>query len=179
MARLFLIRHGEAAAGWGAELDPGLSERGRAQAAALLERFPAPLPLVVSPMRRTRETAAPLERAWGYPGRIEPVISEVPSPVREFAERRAWLDRLMAGRWAEAPQLAGWRESLLRFLRGAAEDAVLVTHFIAINAAVGAALGEDRVACFRPDHCSVTELEADGRSLRLTKLGREAATEVR
>lgn len=179
MARLYLVRHGKAAASWGEEFDPGLDPLGHEQAAAMARRFAEPLPLVVSPMRRARETAAALERAWGYPGRIEPVISEVPSPPGDAAARRAWLDRLMAGRWADAPALAGWRETLLRFLRGAAEDAVLVSHFIAINVAVGEALGDDRVVCFRPDYCSVTELEADGRTLRLVALGQEAATEVR
>ena len=128
MARLHLVRHGKAAAGWDQDLDPGLDLSGHEQAAALTQSFRRPLPLIVSPMRRTRETAAPLERAWGYPGRIEPAISEVPSPTLDLAERRAWLTALMAGRWADAPKLAGWRETLLRFLRGLPEDAVLVSH---------------------------------------------------
>jgi broad specificity phosphatase PhoE len=129
-------------------------------------------------MRRTRETAAPLERLWSA-ARIEPAISEVPSPTPTLAARRAWLDGLMAGRWADAPELAAWRAGVLARLHAVEQDTVMVSHYIAINVAVGAATGEDRVLCFRPNHCSVTEFETDGRAMRLIALGQEAATEVR
>ena len=32
MPLIYMIRHGEAASGWDADMDPGLSEKGRAQA---------------------------------------------------------------------------------------------------------------------------------------------------
>lgn len=93
MARLFLIRHGEAAAAWGgADDDPGLSERGRAQAeaaAATLLAEPG-LQLISSPMRRCRETAAAYEGAVGRVARIEPRVSEVATPAG-IGDRRAWL----------------------------------------------------------------------------------------
>jgi hypothetical protein len=85
----------------------------------------------------------------------------------------------MAGRWADAPQLAAWRAGVLARLHAVERDTVVVSHYIAINVAVGAATADDRVLCFRPDHCSVTEFETDGRALRLIALGREAATEVK
>ena len=40
-------------------------------------------------------------------------------------------------------------------------DTVVVTHFLAINAVVGAATGDDRVVCFAPAHCSRTTVELD------------------
>jgi len=54
-----------------------------------------------------------------------------------------------------------------------------VSHFIAINAAVGVANGDDRVVSFRPDNCSCTVLESDGDCLTLIELGRERETLVR
>ena len=57
--------------------------------------------------------------------------------------------------------------------------AVIFSHFIAINVAVGHATGEDRVRVFRPDNGSITTFETDGGTLRLITLGREAETEVR
>lgn len=180
MVRLYLIRHGRAAAGWDRDLDPGLDALGREQAEAMAASLASrgPLPILVSPMRRTRETAAPLERLWA-PGAVEPAVSEVPSPVMSLGERRAWLTALMGRRWRPDDDLAAWRAALLARLVAAREDTVIVSHHIALNVAVGAASGDDRVICFHPDHCSISEFETDGRALRLLALGREAATEVR
>ncbi|MXY36711.1 MAG: histidine phosphatase family protein, partial [Dehalococcoidia bacterium] len=57
---LYLIRHGLAAAGLD-DLDPGLAPLGHEQAAitARALRKLTPSRLVVSPLRRTRETADP------------------------------------------------------------------------------------------------------------------------
>lgn len=180
MARLFLVRHGKAAAGWDQDLDPGLAPLGREQAEAMAATLATrgPLPILVSPMRRTRETAAPLERLWA-PAAVEPAVSEVPSPATDLAQRRAWLTALMGRRWRADDDLAGWRAALLARLNAVREDTAIVSHHIALNVAVGAATGDDRVICFQPDHCSITELETDGRRLRLLALGREAATEIR
>ena len=93
VARLHLIRHGQAAAGWDADPDPGLDDLGHRQAAAGLRRGWPPsgrCPWCASPPRRTRETAVPLAEAWGTaapstPGRRDP------EPDDDLAERRAWL----------------------------------------------------------------------------------------
>ena len=64
-ARLYLVRHGKAAAGFGEARDPGLDPVGHQQAAAMAAALAplGPTPLVVSAMRRTRETAAALRRS--------------------------------------------------------------------------------------------------------------------
>ncbi len=65
-ARLILLRHGETAAGpvCVGRLDPGLSSRGREQAAAVPARLAlVPDCVVASPLRRAVETAA----AFGLP----------------------------------------------------------------------------------------------------------------
>ena len=68
-ATITLVRHGKAAAGW-EDKDPPLDDTGRAQAEAMaLAMGDEPRPLFVSPLRRTRETAAALERLWGIDGR--------------------------------------------------------------------------------------------------------------
>ena len=180
MARLYLVRHGKAAAGWDQDLDPGLDALGREQAEAMAAALAprGPLPILVSPMRRTRETARPLERLWAA-GAVEPAVSEVPSPAMSLDERRAWITALMGRRWRADDDLAAWRATLLARLNAVREDTVVVSHHIALNVAVGAATGDDRVICFHPDHCSISEFETDGRALRLLSLGREAATEIR
>ena len=179
-----LVRHGEASAGWSGEADPGLSELGRSQAAAVAEDLVALRPgaLVVSPLRRTRETALPVAERLGLEPVVEPLVGEVVAPPgRDSLEQRGpWLRAFMAGSWQQAePSLHGWREGVLSALRGLADRAVVVTHFVAINVAVGAALGDDRVGSFRPGHCSRTTLRVLPSGLEVVSLGAEADTAVR
>ena len=60
MALIYLVRHGEAAAQWSEDLDPGLSDLGRRQAADVGARLReiGPLALVSSPLARARESLA-------------------------------------------------------------------------------------------------------------------------
>jgi broad specificity phosphatase PhoE len=181
MARLYLVRHGRAAAGFDVA-DPGLDALGRTQAEAAaksLESF-GPLPILTSPLARTRETALPLAKSWMRDPAVERAVAEIPTPSHlNVTTRVPWLRKFMAGSWRDAsPELAEWRESVLSTLRSISENTVIFTHFIAINVAVGHALGDDRVVVFSPDNCSITIVEADRTGLRLIERGHEAATTV-
>lgn len=183
MARLYLVRHGQASAGWDVDPDPPLSPLGHEQAAAVAARLSEmpPLPILASPLLRTRQTATPLAEHWGIAPEIEPRIREIPSPA-ELAdgERGPWLRSVLMGTWAEADEwLYPWREGIVERLTALSTDVVLMTHFVVINTAVGAALGDDRVMQFRPDNCSVTVMETDGERLTLIERGHEAETVVR
>ena len=181
MPRLILVRHGEAAAGWNQDRDPGLSEEGHrqaAEAAAVLAPL-GPMPIVVSPLRRTRETAAPLEKAWGVTATVDPGVGEIVSPIEDLEERTTWLRGFMAGPWAAAgPDHVTWRQTVLDTLTAIPHDAVVVTHFIAINAAVGAAAGDERVVNFMAGNCSRTTLDVVDGALSVVELGGEAITVV-
>ena len=182
MALLYLIRHGKAAAGWDADPDPGLDDLGRAQADAMTDAIAplGPLPLLVSPLRRTRETATPLEARWGIAGIVEPAVAEIPSPTPDLALRRVWLDQVMASNWVDVEDtLQPWRQGVIERLRACRRDTVVVSHFIAINVAVGNATNDDRVISFRSDNCSRTVLEVIDGTLHLVERGQEAVTEVR
>ncbi len=56
--------------------------------------------------------------------------------------------------------------------------AVVVTHYIAIDVAVGATVGDDRVVDFQPDYCSVSVLRSAAGRFELVRRGSEAATWV-
>jgi broad specificity phosphatase PhoE len=181
---LVLVRHGEAAAGFGQDPDPGLSERGRAQAeAAAADLAPlGPLPVVVSPLRRCRETAAALEARWGAPARVDPAVGEIVAPASAagLAARAEWVRTALGGRWADLDEEHRlWRAAVLGALRSLPGDAVVVTHFVAINVAVGEALGNDRVVSFAPANGSRTFLRvaADG-ALGVVKLGEAGTAQV-
>src|SRR5437588_1058453 len=181
VVRLYLVRHGKAAASFSEAPNPGLDAAGAAQAGAMAERLAplGPLPIVTSPLRRTRETAAPLERHWRVTARIEPAVGEIPSPMEDPAARGEWLRGVMAGVWsAQADELKLWRLDVADALLALQRPTVVVTHFVAINVAVGIAEGDDRVIGFAPDHCSVTVLDVEDGALRLVRRGAQRATQV-
>ena len=47
-----------------------------------------PLPIVVSPLRRTRETAAALERLWATTAVVDDRVAEIPSPTDDLPSAR-------------------------------------------------------------------------------------------
>ena len=181
MPTLYLVRHGRAAAAWDKDHDPGLDDLGREQAAVVARSLGAlgALDVVVSPMRRTRETAAPLLAALALEPRIEPRVSEIPSPMSDLAERGRWLREIAMHKWTDLDDsLQRWRADLLRALGEIERDTALVTHYIAINVAVGAATADDRVVCFDPDYCSVTKMSNAGGRLALLERGIEGKTRI-
>lgn len=183
MTRLTLVRHARPSGFWGEAVDPGLAPEGRDQAERLAATLGAgaPRPIVTSPMRRTRETSAPLAAVWGVEVRVEPTVGEIPSPSDLEPDARVrWLRETLSGTWGDASDaVRAWRRDLLDALASFETDVVVVTHFVAINVAVGAARGADRILSCRPDLASVTEIDAHDGGLTLVELGREAHTEIR
>ncbi len=176
-----MVRHGRAQVGAPNPWDPGLDELGRQQAAATAQALAplGPLPILSSPLARAQETAAALAKLWDAPVATEPRVAEIPFPTRDLAERRRWLRQAMAGGWADlSDELQTWRRNLVACIAGQAQDCVVFCHFIAINVAVGAALGDDRLVVFQPDNASVTALSVTGGKLALKCLGREASTKI-
>ena len=181
--RLVLVRHGRASAGWGTDPDPGLDDLGRSQAehvAAALAPLGA-MPIITSPLRRCRETAAPLAKAWSVEAVVEPVVAEIPSPLGvAMGERVEWLRDAMGGTWADlGTRYVAFRDALVDRLLATSRDTVVFSHFIAINAAIGRACDDDRLVIASLDNCSRTVIEiVDGR-LRLVEHGHEADTLIR
>jgi hypothetical protein len=122
-----------------------------------------------------------LAATWGAPATILEAVGEVPAPPVSLSERQAWLRKATAGTWAEmkrdapagSPDFDAWRKALLGALLGMTRDSVIFSHYIAINAVVGAAQRDDRVICFRPDHASVTTIEVASGAIAVRELGRQ------
>ncbi len=177
---IFLVRHGEAAASWGEHPDPGLSETGRTQAEAVavalstknVER------IYTSPMARCQETAQAFATLSGMPPTIEPKVTEIPTPG-DVTDRVPWLRALMAGDWSESPGLVqDWRANLIETVSALPDNTVVFTHFVAINAIAGHLEGTDRVTVFRPNYCSLTQIERLGDNIRLAARGESLDTKI-
>jgi broad specificity phosphatase PhoE len=187
MSRIYLIRHGKPAAGWGDDDDPGLDETGKAQAKATAQALMAlpaaerPTRVVSSPLRRCRETAQPFADAIGAPVEIDAAVGEIPTPAHlSLTERPHWLRSAFEGTWAEIQgdlNYEHWRRDVAAAVAGRANTAVF-SHFVAINAVISHLAGDDRVISFRPDHTSMTVLDVGDDGLSLVARGPEAATSV-
>jgi len=179
---LYLIRHGRASAGFAEAHDPELDEVGHRQAATAAQELAplGPLPIITSPLKRARETAAPFEAQWGISARVEQAVAEIPTPGMDLQARSVWLHQAMRGRWSDLPVFyQNWRDQIVAALVASQTPSVVTTHFVAINAAVSAATDDDRMVCCEPDHCSCTVVEVVDGALRLVALGRQRATQIR
>jgi probable phosphoglycerate mutase len=180
---IFLVRHGEAAAAWGQDPDPGLSLLGEQQAKdaaeLLLPRLPADVKLLSSPLQRAQETAHPFIDAMGIQISIDDAFREIPASV-PLADRQNWLRAFMKQCWSEQPEeLLQWRDHALGQLLKLKSTTVVFTHFLVLNAIVGSITGRAETLCFWPDNASVTQLNLgeDG-TLELLELGAQMNTAV-
>jgi broad specificity phosphatase PhoE len=185
--RLHLVRHGRAAAGWNVDRDPVLDELGQQQAVEVAQLLVGlgPLPLYSSPLRRCQETSGPLSALWKTTPVIEPRVAEIPSPVGVALEERVeWLRGAMAGTWTQLGMSDGdvytqYRRNLLGSLSAMSHDAVIFSHFIAINVVIGEALSDDRLVVKSLDNCSVTTVVVHNGKFTIEEMGREADTLIR
>lgn len=164
MTSVWLVRHGAASAQWWQDRDPGLSPVGREEATSAVRLLDdvGPLPVVASPLARTRETAGVFAAAWGVEIAVEPAVSEVPSPVHDLAGRQQWLQEFLGGHWSSQPSgLWGWRHALVEFMCSLAEPTVVVTHAVAINTVLAEANGDDRVFTHAVAPGSVTVVDVE------------------
>src|SRR5262249_57610053 len=103
MPMLYVVRHGHVAPSATDAQDPELSPEGRSQALRVADelhaRLPAALPILTSPLRRCRETAAPLCTLWGVEPVVEPRVAEVPGPSPAALPREEWLRRALVADW--------------------------------------------------------------------------------
>jgi len=181
MTRLYLVRHGKAAAAWDADYDPGLDDIGRAEAEKTARALASlgPMEIISSPLARARQTAMPLAERWGALVRIEERVGEIPSPVKGLKERGEWFGDLIGKNWSALPRnLHVWRKGVIDALVSLDRDTVVFSHFIAISAAVGVATEDDRVVNFWPGNGSVTEMKTDNGALVLIQLGSEGETQL-
>lgn len=177
---IYLIRHGEPAASWGAHPNPGLTDLGARQAFAAAEELAklGAKRAITSPLARSRETAAQFEKLMETHARIETGVGEIITPAG-IADRSEWLRGVMAGSWSAAdPALQDWRKVVLATVEKLPDETAVFSHFIAINMIVGLLTSDDRVVVFKPGHASITKLERRGGKLAVAELGAEAATVV-
>ncbi|MHB1129305.1 MAG: histidine phosphatase family protein [Ilumatobacteraceae bacterium] len=182
--RLYLIRHGRASAGWDTAVDPELDVLGHQQSREVAQQFASlgPMHVVTSPLMRCQQTAQPLCEMWKTEAEIRHEVAEIPSPEGvPILDRVEWLRLAMVGTWESlGPRYTTFRDELVNFVGQLSVDTVIFSHFVAINAIIGAIDGDDRLVIYRLDNCSVTTIDRDRHGgLKLIQSGREADTLIR
>lgn len=180
--QVFLVRHGQAAAGWDSDPDPGLSPLGLQQAQSVCDAFASgtPFPLFSSPLRRAQQTAAPLSDIWRIPVQIDPAFIEIPAPKGlSMAERMSWLLSVRDLTWQQASEdLWQWRRQMLDRLTAFSEPCIVFTHFMVMNLAAGVALETDRLVHYQPANGSILSLSVGAGVVEIVDLGLQAETRV-
>jgi broad specificity phosphatase PhoE len=183
--RLLLLRHAQIRANlesrWHGSTDDDLTELGREQArrvAVHLQRSrPNVAAVYTSPLRRARDTAAPIAEALGVPAVVDPALAEYAIGVLEnetfaelaarhgfFAQAEADLEWAPAGGESlaavAARVVASWREIARRH---PAHEVAVVSHGAAIGAGLASLLdGNPRLwPRYRLRNTSITELELE------------------
>jgi probable phosphoglycerate mutase len=180
MVSIYLIRHGEAAAGWGEDPDPGLSHLGHRQALQVRDELECYdyLRIISSPLKRAQETAQPLATTLRISIELDESFREIPSPV-DIDDRQAWLSGFMKQRWSEqGPDIAAWRERAWSKLFECERHTAIFTHFMIINSICCQLTEKPETLCCVPDNGSIMHLQLEGDSLELVNIGRQQQTKV-
>ncbi|MEL7043946.1 MAG: histidine phosphatase family protein, partial [Pseudomonadota bacterium] len=112
--------------------------------------------LISSPMRRARETAAPLTERLGAPLKVDERFREIPSPVA-LEHRQDWLRAFMRASWSEqGAALHHWRDEVLGAFAALEDHSVVFTHFLVLNTILGWAEDRDETLLFWPANASIT-----------------------
>ncbi len=180
MVSIYLVRHGEAAASWGEDPDPGLSQLGHQQALQVRDALECcdNLRIISSPLKRAQDTAQPLATTLRTSIELDESFREIPSPVG-IDDRRAWLSGFMQQQWsAQSPDIAGWRERAWSTLFACEQHTAIFTHFMIINSICCQLTEHSATLCCVPDNGSIMHLQLEGSSLELVSIGRQQQTKV-
>lgn len=174
---LLLIRHARPVrATHNGSADPGLSAEGAWQAERLASLFtgasaPRIDALYCSPMRRARETAAPLADMAGLPVRVRDELAEfdrglpgyIPGEERTDDPAQRW-EALLAGRWdGHVIDLDAFRSRVVTGMDAVAAGhpsrvVAVICHFGVINAYTAHVLGLSVPFFFEPTYTSITRV---------------------
>ena len=175
--QLLLIRHGETVRveSETGVADPQLTENGHHQARLLADWLGAePLDhIAVSPLRRARETVAPLAERFGLEPQVIGELAEFDADASSYipmevlkATRDPRLRALTEGRWEElgsAIDPERFRRTVTTVLDELAgshpgHNVAVVCHAAVINAYLGDIIGTPRLLWFEPRYTSVSRV---------------------
>ena len=175
MTNIWLVRHGEAAASFDQEIDPGLSLLGHEQAVTAAQQLSAIVPpdaqLLSSPKQRALQTGAPFVSLRDAVLQSDERFIELPSP-EGLAQRSEWLQQALAANWSALPTAVhDWQNGIASALQSLSTPTVIFTHFLVINSIAAAISREDAVVQCLPANGSIHHLQTEGARWRWASRG--------
>ena len=172
---IWLVRHGEAAASFDQEIDPGLSPLGHEQAEATSQQLSVVVPqhaqLLSSPKQRAVQTGAPFARVRDAVLQPDERFIELPSP-EGLAQRSEWLQQALASNWSALPTAVhDWQNGIASALQSLSTPTVIFTHFLVINSVAAGISREDAVVQCLPANGSIHHLQIEGAQWRWVSRG--------
>ena len=172
---IWLVRHGEAAASFDQEIDPGLSLLGHEQAVTAAQQLSAIVPpdaqLLSSPKQRALQTGAPFVSLRDAVLQSDDRFIELPSP-EGLAQRSEWLQQALAANWSALPRAVhDWQNGIAAALQSLSTPTVIFTHFLVINSIAAAISREDAVVQCLPANGSIHHLQIEGARWRWASRG--------
>ena len=172
---IWLVRHGEAAASFDQEIDPGLSLLGHEQAVTAAQQLSAIVPpdaqLLSSPKQRALQTGAPFVSLRDAVLQSDERFIELPSP-EGLAQRSEWLQQALAANWSALPRAVhDWQNGIAAALQSLSTPTVIFTHFLVINSIAAAISREDAVVQCLPANGSIHHLQIEGARWRWASRG--------
>ena len=172
---IWLVRHGEAAASFDQEIDPGLSLLGHEQAVTAAQQLSAIVPpdaqLLSSPKQRALQTGAPFVSLRDAVLQSDDRFIELPSP-EGLAQRSEWLQQALAANWSALPTAVhDWQNGIASALQSLSTPTVIFTHFLVINSIAAAISREDAVVQCLPANGSIHHLQTEGARWRWASRG--------
>ena len=175
VTNIWLVRHGEAAASFDQEIDPGLSLLGHEQAVTAAQQLSAIVPpdaqLLSSPKQRALQTGAPFVSLRDAVLQSDDRFIELPSP-EGLAQRSEWLQQALAANWSALPTAVhDWQNGIAAALQSLSTPTVIFTHFLVINSIAAAISREDAVVQCLPANGSIHHLQIEGARWRWASRG--------
>ena len=175
VTNIWLVRHGEAAASFDQEIDPGLSLLGHERAVTAAQQLRAIVPpdaqLLGSPKQRALPTGAPFVSLRDAVLQSDERFIELPSP-EGLAQRSEWLQQALAANWSALPTAVhDWQNGIASALQSLSTPTVIFTHFLVINSIAAAISREDAVVQCLPANGSIHHLQREGARWRWASRG--------
>ena len=175
VTNIWLVRHGEAAASFDQEIDPGLSLLWHEQAVTAAQQLSAIVPpdaqLLSSPKQRALQTGAPFVSLRDAVLQSDERFIELPSP-EGLAQRSEWLQQALAANWSALPTAVhDWQNGIASALQSLSTPTVIFTHFLVINSIAAAISREDAVVQCLPANGSIHHLQTEGARWRWASRG--------
>jgi probable phosphoglycerate mutase len=180
---IILIRHGEAAASWSKDPDPGLSDNGHEQAESLLIRHCyqdlSGYQFISSPKLRAIETSNFLAKKFSKDVKTNSTYSEIPSTGILMKDKMEWLGSISSMPIEDLPlEVAAWRKEIITSLLSIKNNTIIFSHFMVMNVLASYANGEQRLLSFYPDYTSFIKIVLRNGSIYSIEFDKEKKTKI-